>query len=158
MPVLKVDWNKNSEMNSNLQKYPTFTAGALYILTSDIVYKIISSKPKIFTKNEDQNLGIWIASLPERIEPVHDRRIQQWHVCEEDLIAKHFFSQFEDPDMTVLYDNVVHGRKFCEGFLQYYCALCYSCTDRETTWQDWGYECTKEGAYWKFEDSPYNRD
>jgi len=162
MPKLEVSWNKNADENYELPIYPVFTAGALYILSSDLIYRFISMgtthnsnrDPVLFTKNEDQNLGIWL--VPLNVNPIHDRRIQQWHVCEEDMIAKHFFRDFKDSDMRLIYKNVLLGRPLCKGFRTDVCALCYDCEGKSTDWIDWGYECRQEtGITWDYEKSPY---
>ncbi|CAG8648585.1 1196_t:CDS:2, partial [Racocetra fulgida] len=80
-----------------LPMFPPFTAGALYILSRDIISLIATDSPRIFTKNEDQNLGIWL--FPYNIKPIHDKRIQQADVCEDDMIAKHFSDSY-DPDLN----------------------------------------------------------
>ncbi|CAJ0825550.1 17940_t:CDS:2 [Entrophospora sp. SA101] len=123
-----------------LPMFPPFTAGALYILSRDILSLIVTDAPRLFTKNEDQNLGIWL--FPHNIKPIHDKRIQQADVCEDDMIAKHFSDSYEpDKSMKDIYENVVNNRRMCEGFRQRYCALCYTCWGRENHWRDWNFDC-----------------
>lgn len=133
--------NKNAAFDYPLDMFPQFTAGAMYILSRDVVSLIVTpTHNRLFTRNEDQALGVWL--FPYNIKPIHDRRIQQAHVCEDDMIAKHFSSSFEkDLDMRAMYDNVVKGRNMCQGFLQRYCALCYSCRGRSNHWRQWGFDC-----------------
>ncbi|KAF9584582.1 hypothetical protein BGW38_005936 [Lunasporangiospora selenospora] len=132
--------NKNIESAFNLKVLPPFVAGCLYILSRDIVTLLTYPGPRIFTKNEDQNIGIWLHAY--NIQPVHDRRIQQWDVCEDDMIAKHFSDAFSPQEsMHSMYKNIVDGRALCTGFRQMNCAACYSCMGRSTHWKDWGVSC-----------------
>jgi hypothetical protein len=141
IPPLKDSWNKNSDFSYELPVFPAYTAGAMYILSRDIVARIVSDGPRVYTKNEDQNLGVWL--FPYNIRPIHDRRIQQIQVCEDDMIAKHFSSGFELKDKTRydMYDNVINGRPMCQGFRQDFCAFCYPCEGRTNHWKDWNYDC-----------------
>ncbi|ORY08291.1 hypothetical protein K493DRAFT_332421 [Basidiobolus meristosporus CBS 931.73] len=142
IPPIKDLSNKNSATDYNLGRFPPYVAGALYVLSKDLVTRIVSDGPRLYTKNEDQNLGLWL--YPYNIQPKHDRRIQQNDVCEDDMIAKHFSDAFKvTPDMYAMYDNVIKGRRLCEGFKQYFCAMCYPCTGRATTWQSWGFTCDR---------------
>ncbi|KAL1922145.1 uncharacterized protein VTP21DRAFT_10787 [Calcarisporiella thermophila] len=132
--------DKNCEFDYTLPMFPPFTAGALYILSRDIIDLLVSGGPRLYTKNEDQNLGIWL--YPHNIRPIHDRRIQQADVCEDDMIAKHFSDSYEPREsMYAMYENIVSGRRMCEGFRQKYCAVCYPCRGRVNHWRDWKYDC-----------------
>lgn len=86
-------------------------------------------------------MGIWL--YPYNIRPIHDKRIQQAQVCEEDMIAKHFSQQYHESGTAIdMYNNIKAGRRLCHGFLQRHCGLCYSsCRGRENHWRDWGFEC-----------------
>ncbi|KAI7830239.1 galactosyltransferase-domain-containing protein [Gamsiella multidivaricata] len=119
---------------------PPFVAHTFYVLSRDIVTLLTYPGPRIFTRHEDQNIGLWLHAF--NIEPVHDRRIQQWDVCENDMIAKHVgdVSKRLEP-MQEMYRNVVANKPLCTGFRQDRCALCYSCYNRERHWKDLGLDC-----------------
>ncbi|KAI8089162.1 galactosyltransferase-domain-containing protein [Halteromyces radiatus] len=142
-PIRNTD-NKNNEMNYPLPIFPPYTAGALYIVSRDIVRLITGvGGPRLFVKNEDQNLGIWL--FPYNIRPIHDRRIQQIDACEEDMIAKHF-GDFGEPGaiggtMQDMLANIQQGRKMCQGFRTSVCAMCYPCHNKGTNWRDWNFDC-----------------
>ncbi|KAG0301696.1 hypothetical protein BGZ98_008124 [Dissophora globulifera] len=132
--------NKNIEHEFKLGMFPPFVAGSLYIFSRDVVTLLTYPGPRIFTKNEDQNIGIWLH--PYNIRPIHDKRIQQWDVCENDMIAKHFSDAFTPLEsMHSMYTNVKENRPACQGFRQVYCAACYSCLGRSNHWKDWGVAC-----------------
>ncbi|KAG0236992.1 hypothetical protein BGX31_003757 [Mortierella sp. GBA43] len=132
--------NKNIETHFKLGMFPPFVAGSLYIFSRDVVTLLTYPGPRLFTKNEDQNVGIWLH--PYNIKPIHDKRIQQWDVCENDMIAKHFSDAFTPLEsMHDMYKNVMDGRPLCKGFRQVYCAACYSCLGRANHWRDWGVAC-----------------
>ncbi|KAF9116765.1 hypothetical protein BGX27_011079 [Mortierella sp. AM989] len=119
---------------------PPFVANTFYVLSRDIVTLLTYPGPRIFTKHEDQNIGIWLHSF--NIKPVHDRRIQQWDVCENDLIAKHFGDSFKPLEsMQGMFQNVVEKKPLCSGYRQDRCALCYSCHGRGSHWKDQGFDC-----------------
>ncbi|CAJ0830429.1 11377_t:CDS:2 [Entrophospora sp. SA101] len=140
IPPIRNSNNKNSAFDYKLPMFPPFTAGALYILSRDILSLLVTDAPRLFTKNEDQNLGIWL--FPYNIKPTHDKRIQQADVCEDDMIAKHFSDSYEpDRSMKEMYENVINNRRMCEGFRQRFCALCYPCWGRENHWRDWNFDC-----------------
>ncbi|KAI9265573.1 galactosyltransferase-domain-containing protein [Sporodiniella umbellata] len=144
IPPIRNTENKNGELVYPLPIFPPFTAGALYILSRDVVHMIAGVKgPRMFVKNEDQNLGIWL--FPFNILPIHDRRIQQIDVCEEDMIGKHF-GDFGEPDAIggTMYDmlnNLKSGRKMCAGFKTSVCAMCYPCHGKGNHWKDWNFDC-----------------
>ncbi|ORX53962.1 hypothetical protein DM01DRAFT_1041026 [Hesseltinella vesiculosa] len=144
IPPIRDARNKNSEMDYTLPIFPPYTAGALYILSRDVVRLIAGvGGPRLFVKNEDQNLGIWL--FPFNIRPIHDRRIQQIDACEEDMIAKHF-GDFDEPGAIggTMYDminNLRQGRKMCEGFRVNVCAMCYPCHGKATNWREWNFAC-----------------
>ncbi|KAF9923096.1 hypothetical protein FBU30_006791 [Linnemannia zychae] len=132
--------NKNSDSQYKLGVFPPYVAGSLYIFSRDVVTLLTYPGPRFFTKNEDQNIGIWLH--PFNIKPIHDRRIQQWDVCENDMLAKHFSDDFKPPEsMHAMYKNVVENRPLCQGFRQVYCTACYSCIGRANHWRDWGVAC-----------------
>ncbi|KAF9187396.1 hypothetical protein BGZ50_001974 [Haplosporangium sp. Z 11] len=132
--------NKNNEEQYKLGIFPPFVAGSLYIFSRDVVTLLTYPGPRLFTKNEDQNIGIWLHAY--NIKPIHDKRIQQWDVCENDLIAKHFSDAFTPVEsMHAMYKNVIENRPLCKGFRQVYCAACYSCVGRANHWKDWGVAC-----------------
>ncbi|KFH66157.1 hypothetical protein MVEG_08258 [Podila verticillata NRRL 6337] len=132
--------NKNNDNQYNLGVFPPFVAGSLYIFSRDIVSLLTYPGPRLFTKNEDQNVGIWLH--PYNIKPIHDKRIQQWDVCENDMIAKHFSDAFQPLEsMHDMYKNVIEHRPLCQGFRQELCAACYSCFGRKNHWRDWGHAC-----------------
>ncbi|CAG8478486.1 9171_t:CDS:2 [Paraglomus occultum] len=140
IPPIQDSSNKNAAFDYKLPLFPPFTAGALYILSRDLISLIVTDTPRVFTKNEDQNLGIWL--FPYNIQPIHDKRIQQADVCEDDMIAKHFSDSYGiTRSMKDMYENVINRRRMCEGFTQTYCALCYSCGGRVNHWREWGFEC-----------------
>lgn len=142
IPPIRDKHNKNNDLAYPNAYFPPFTAGAMHILSADLVSRLAMNpqQPVFLPRNEDQALGLWLFSLLTD-EPVHDRRIQQWHVCEDDMLVKHFYRNFSDPPMERMHDNVVSGRSMCDGFLQHYCAVCYSCQGRQTNYTDWGFGC-----------------
>ncbi|KAF7730819.1 hypothetical protein EC973_001337 [Apophysomyces ossiformis] len=146
IPPIRDANNKNSEFNYPLPVFPRYTAGALYILSRDVVHMIgVGKGPRTFVKNEDQNLGIWL--YPYKMEPINDPRIQQIDACEEDMIAKHF-GDFGEPDalggtMYDMLENLKQGRKMCTGFRSSICALCYPCHGKKNHWKDWGFNCDR---------------
>ncbi|KAG9289149.1 hypothetical protein G9A89_022458 [Geosiphon pyriformis] len=124
----------------DLPVFPPFTAGSLYILSRDIVSLILTEAPRLFLENEDQSLGVWLFSY--NIKPIHDRRIQQANVCENDMIAKQFKDLYpSNKSMQEMYENVVSNRPLCEGFDKSNCAVCYSCEGRERHWHSWNFKC-----------------
>ncbi|KAI9472232.1 MAG: galactosyltransferase-domain-containing protein [Benjaminiella poitrasii] len=144
IPPIRNSENKNGELVYPLPIFPPYTAGALYILSRDVVYMIAGVQgPRMFVKNEDQNLGIWL--FPFNILPIHDRRIQQIDVCEDDMIGKHF-GDFGEPDaiggtMYDMLDNLRQGRKMCHGFKTSVCGMCYPCHGKGNHWRDWNFDC-----------------
>ncbi|SCV74715.1 BQ2448_7744 [Microbotryum intermedium] len=144
IPAIKDASNKNADFAYDLSSFPPYTAGALHILSRDLVQLIAPpDAPRLFVMNEDQNLGLWL--YPSGIRPIHDRRIQQAQVCENDMVAKHFGGQYVEPNgfgPKEMYANIVAGRKLCEGFLTRWCGVCYpSCRSRDNHWRDWGFNC-----------------
>ncbi|KAG0346299.1 hypothetical protein BG004_001961 [Podila humilis] len=138
-PITNSD-NKNSDSQYKLGVFPPFVAGSLYIFSRDVLSLLTYPGPRLFTKNEDQNIGIWLH--PYNIKPIHDKRIQQWDVCENDMIAKHFSDAFQPLEsMHDMYKNVIEHRPLCQGFRQLLCAACYSCFGRTNHWRDWGHAC-----------------
>ncbi|GAN07125.1 beta-1,3-galactosyltransferase 6-like [Mucor ambiguus] len=144
IPPIRNSENKNGELVYPLPIFPPYTAGALYILSRDIVHLVAGVKgPRMFVKNEDQNLGIWL--FPFNILPIHDRRIQQIDVCENDMIGKHF-GDFGEADaiggtMYDMLDNLRNGRKMCAGFKTSVCGMCYPCHGKGNHWKDWNFDC-----------------
>ncbi|KAG0309030.1 hypothetical protein BGZ98_005712 [Dissophora globulifera] len=63
------------------------------VFVRDIVTLLAYPGPRIFAEHEDVSIGVWLH--PFNIKPKHDRRIQQWDVCEDDMIAKHFGDTFK---------------------------------------------------------------
>ncbi|KAF9353215.1 hypothetical protein BGX34_011729 [Mortierella sp. NVP85] len=140
IPPITDPTNKNSDNLFKLGVFPPHVGGLLYFLSRDIVTLLTYPGPRYFTKNEDQNVGIWLHSY--NIKPIHDRRIQQWDVCEDDMIAKHFSDSFTPREsMHDMYKNVIEGRPLCKGFRQVVCAACYPCLGRSNHWKEWGYSC-----------------
>ncbi|KAF9439001.1 hypothetical protein BGZ76_001896 [Entomortierella beljakovae] len=135
----------NSDQNTinefdNPRIQPPFVSSTFYIFSRDIVTLLTYPGPRIFTENEDQDIGIWLHSFS--IKPQHDRRIQQWDVCENDLIAKRFGESFKPLEsMQEMLKNIVGKRPLCHGFRQNHCALCYSCYGRGIHWKDRGLDC-----------------
>ncbi|KAI7862153.1 galactosyltransferase-domain-containing protein [Spinellus fusiger] len=144
IPPIRNNDNKNGELDYTLPIFPPYTAGALYILSRDVVHLIAGvGGPRMFVRNEDQNLGIWL--FPYNIRPILDRRIQQIDVCEDDMIAKHF-GDFGEADAIggTMYDmlaNLKAGRKMCTGFKSTVCGFCYPCYGKNNHWKDWNFEC-----------------
>ncbi|KAF9286519.1 hypothetical protein BGZ68_002842 [Mortierella alpina] len=119
---------------------PPFVASTFYIMSRDIITLLTYPGPRVFTKFEDQDIGIWLHAF--NIKPIHDKRIQSWDVCEDDMIAKHFGKGFKPTEsMQDMYKNVVERRPLCDGFRQDRCAPCYPCIDRGTHWTDRGLDC-----------------
>ncbi|KAI8359277.1 galactosyltransferase-domain-containing protein [Mortierella sp. GBAus27b] len=120
--------------------FPTFVADTLYILSRDLVTLLTYPGPRMFTGHEDQNIGVWLH--PFNINPVHDRRIQQWDVCEDDMIAKRFGTMLKPLEsMHDMYNNIAQNKPLCNGFRQNRCAMCYSCINRDSHWKDQGLGC-----------------
>jgi hypothetical protein len=125
----------------DLGKFPPYTAGALHILSSDLVYALRSSLPRRYYQNEDQSLGVWL--LPFNVTPLHDPRIQQWDVCHSSMIAKHPLT----PDrMREMYGNVVRTDDMCTGFDTTRCPLCWQCPPDQAHWSTFGLDCDQYGA------------
>lgn len=128
-----------------MSSFPPYTAGALHILSHDLVQLIAppSSPSRLFVMNEDQNLGLWL--YPSGVRPIHDHRIQQAQVCEDDMVAKHFGGEYTEPSglgMRDMYKNIVEGRKQCTGLLRRWCGVCYpGCRGRDNHWREWGFAC-----------------
>jgi len=141
IPPIKNSENKNAAFDYQLPMFPPFTAGALYILSRDVVNAIVGTPgPRLYTKNEDQNLGIWL--FPYNIKPIHDRRIQQADVCEDDMIAKHFGDSYEiGGTMYDMLNNIENNKRLCAGFKTNLCALCYPCRGKANHWKDWNFDC-----------------
>ncbi|KAF9966978.1 hypothetical protein BGZ70_000518 [Mortierella alpina] len=119
---------------------PPFVAGTFYIMSRDIITILTYPGPRVFTRFEDQNIGIWLHAF--NIKPIHDKRIQSWDVCEDDMIAKHFDERFRPAEsLQDMYKNVVERRPLCAGFRQDRCAPCYPCINRGTHWTDRGLDC-----------------
>ncbi|KAG0380188.1 hypothetical protein BGX24_009702 [Mortierella sp. AD032] len=119
---------------------PPFVSNTLYTLSRDVVTLLTYPGPRIFTKNEAQNIGNWLYTFD--LKPVHDRRIQQWDVCENDMIAKRFSDSFKPLEsMEDMYKNVQEGRPLCTDFRQERCAPCYSCSNRQGHWRERGLSC-----------------
>ncbi|KAM0752414.1 hypothetical protein T439DRAFT_207542 [Meredithblackwellia eburnea MCA 4105] len=145
IPAIKDASNKNADFGFEMSTFPPYTAGALHILSRDLVQ--LAAPPtaitRLFVMNEDQNLGLWL--YPSGVRPIHDHRIQQGQVCENDMIAKHFGGQYKEEGgigLVEMYANVKAGRKMCEGFLQRWCGVCYpSCRSRDNHWREWGFAC-----------------
>src|SRR5690349_10615615 len=88
---------------------PPFVSSTLYTLSRDVVTLLTYPGPRVFTKNEAQNIGNWLYTFD--LKPVHDRRIQQWDVCENDMIAKRFSDSFKPLEsMEDMYKNLQEGR------------------------------------------------
>ena len=149
IPAIQDSSNKNADFAYELSSFPPYTAGALHILSHDLVSLVApsrsstSSSRKLFVKNEDQNLGLWL--YPTGIRPIHDHRIQQGQICESDMIAKHFGAHYKEENgigPIEMYDNLVSGRELCAGFVRSWCGVCYpSCWGKENHWRDWGFSC-----------------
>lgn len=145
IPAIKDASNKNADFSYELSSFPPYTAGALHILSHDLVTLIAprTGGSKLFVMNEDQALGLWL--YPTGIRPIHDRRIQQAQVCENDMVAKHFGGQYKEEGgigPIEMLKNLKSGRKLCDGFLQSWCGVCYgSCSKRLNHWRSWGFEC-----------------
>ncbi|CAG8474599.1 7062_t:CDS:2, partial [Ambispora gerdemannii] len=134
---------KYSDEEFDLPIFPPFTAGTLYILSRDIVSLIVTDAPRLFTQNEYQSLGIWLFSY--NIKPIHDRRIQQADVCEDDMIAKPFNDRYSSSKtMEDMYENIRNNRRLCDGFPQINCAVCYLCEGRTVDWRSWNFNCDLE--------------
>ncbi|KAG0218842.1 hypothetical protein BGX33_005797 [Mortierella sp. NVP41] len=119
---------------------PPFVSSTMYTLSRDVVTLLTYPGPRIFTKNEAQNIGNWLYTFD--IKPVHDRRVQQWDVCENDMIAKRFSDSFKPLEsMEDMYKNVIENRPLCTGFRQERCAPCYSCSNRVGHWKQRGLTC-----------------
>lgn len=141
VPPISDTKDKNRDLLYNLGKFPPYTAGALHILSSNLVRALSSTLPRRYYQNEDQSLGIWL--LPFDVTPKHDKRIQQWDVCHNSLIAKHPLSPQKMRDM---YYNVINGRDLCHGFPTKRCPLCFECTPEQVHWKTSGLLCDERGA------------
>lgn len=145
IPAISDASNKNADFSYELSSFPPYTAGALHILSHDLVTLITPpSSSRLFVMNEDQNLGLWL--YPSGVRPLHDHRIQQGQICENDMIAKHFGGQYKEPNELgprEMYANVVAGRPLCSGgYVSTWCGVCYpGCRGKENHWRDWGFAC-----------------
>lgn len=147
--------NKNADLSYPLPSFPPYPVGALYTMSfnlAEIVARVFATGRIKFTMNEDQMLGQLLQNWG--LVPSHDRRIQQWKVCQKDLIAIHYAG---GEDMQTLHRGVlVHGDP-CHGFPErtLTCPLCYhECLDN--THYDWTteWECSEQGASLKEASSP----
>lgn len=144
IPPISDPNDKNKELVYDLGRFPPYTAGALYILSSDLVHGLASDLPRRYYQNEDQSLGVWL--LPFNVTPVNDIRIQQWDVCNSNMIAKH---PLTPQRMNEMYSNVVQGRDMCQGFPTVRCPLCYECTEDQVDWRTSDLGCDPDGVYVK---------
>lgn len=110
VPPISDNSDKNKELAYELGKFPPYTAGALHILSANLVRSLSSDLPRRYYQNEDQSLGIWL--LPFNVTPIHDTRIQQWDVCHPSMIVKHPLSPER---MRIMYDNIMSNRDLCQG-------------------------------------------
>ncbi|GAA6063657.1 hypothetical protein JCM10212_004924 [Sporobolomyces blumeae] len=130
---------------------PPYTSPALEILSSDLVSLVAprNATRRLFLPDEGQSLGVWL--YPFGVRPMHDRRIQEGSVCENDLVARRFSRSPLDRlgrrndvrnAMMDMFENVQAGRKLCDGFEQNVCGTCYpSCRRRKDHWSDRGFAC-----------------
>ncbi len=140
VPPISDPSDKNREVQYEMGKFPPYTAGALHILSSDLVYGLSSSLSRRYYQNEDQSLGLWL--FPFNVTPIHDPRIQQWDVCHPALIAKHPLTPQRMRDM---YNNVILG-DMCRGFDTLRCPLCWRCSPEQSNWRGNGLDCNENGA------------
>lgn len=146
IPTIQDSSNKNADFSYSLNSFPPYTAGALHILSHNLVRYIATTQThrKLFVKNEDQNLGIWL--FPTGILPIHDYRIQQGQICSNTMIAKHFGGNYLEAGgigPVEMFENLQQGKKLCEGgFDERWCGVCWpSCLGKENHWRDWGFSC-----------------
>jgi hypothetical protein len=141
VPPISDITDKNREVVYELGTFPPYTAGALHILSANLVRSLSSALPRRYYQNEDQSLGVWL--LPFNVTPIHDKRIQQWDVCDSSMIAKHPLSPEK---MRLMYDNVVNKRDLCEGLATRRCPLCFECREDQDHWVNSGLTCDENGA------------
>jgi enamine deaminase RidA (YjgF/YER057c/UK114 family) len=144
MPPLRTLADKNADVSVPIMVFPPYTAGVLYVLSLDIIAALAKIPDPIFTLNEDQNLGIWVAQavaagLLPSITPVNDVRFQQWSVCFESQLAIH---SSPPPLMQLLHANVLSGRPLCSEHPYGRCGMCFPCSE-SLSW----FHCDEMGAH-----------
>ena len=141
VPPISDTSDKNRDLVYELGKFPPYTAGALHILSANLVRALSSALPRRYYQNEDQSIGIWL--LPFNVTPIHDKRIQQWDVCDASMIAKHPVSAAK---MRIMYENVLNKGDMCHGFPTKRCPLCFECREDQDHWVHSGLTCDENGA------------
>ncbi|KAF9580729.1 hypothetical protein BGW38_002503 [Lunasporangiospora selenospora] len=139
-PIVDPKDKKSYQQDSRHEILPPFVSGSYFTVSRDVVSLLTFPGPRLFTKHEDQDIGVWLYSYG--IKPIHDRRIQEWDVCENDLIAKRFGDGFKPREsMRPMYHNVIERKPLCTGYRQEMCAPCYPCTGRTGHWKENGLYC-----------------
>ncbi|KAF7728199.1 hypothetical protein EC973_006593 [Apophysomyces ossiformis] len=139
MPTDSKHADKSMSSDYGLSILPPFTSGTLYTVSRDVADLIITSKvPRRFVAAEDHNLAVWLFGFD--VQPIHDARIQDRDVCEEDQIAKRF-QPSDVHHMKRMYANIVSGRSQCDGFDSSACAVCYPCHGKKNDWRSSNLAC-----------------
>ncbi|KAG0192199.1 hypothetical protein DFQ28_009872 [Apophysomyces sp. BC1034] len=139
MPSDSKHADKSMSADYGLSILPAFTSGTLYTVSRDIVDLIVTSKlPRRFIAAEDHNFAVWLFGY--NIEPIHDARIQDRDVCEEDQIAKRF-SSADVQNMKRMYNNIISKQPQCAGLDSSACAVCYPCHGKKNDWRSSNLAC-----------------
>ncbi|KAI9306713.1 galactosyltransferase-domain-containing protein [Cunninghamella echinulata] len=132
--------NPKEKLNADygIPTLPAFTSGTLYTLSKNMVERIVKHhSTHRYTKREDENLAMWLFGLA--IQPIHDKRIQDIDVCNEDQIAKQFKTL---SSMETMYKNIQQQQPQCQGIqTTYQCAVCYPCFDKSDDWRSLNFQC-----------------
>ncbi|GAA5811390.1 hypothetical protein MFLAVUS_004825 [Mucor flavus] len=142
MPVEHFNPSYNMDVDYEMPILPTFTAGTLYTLSSNLVNVIANiDYPQRFITKDDINLSMWLFGFD--IQPVHDKRIQDMpEVCEESLIAKKFSYDTLEKGVKIMYNNILHHEPQCIGLnKKKKCAVCYPCHGKSNDWRSSNLEC-----------------
>jgi Galactosyltransferase/Glycosyltransferase sugar-binding region containing DXD motif/Alpha 1,4-glycosyltransferase conserved region len=136
--------DKSTEGHYPLPTLPLYCTSALYTLSYDLVHFIANAKSlrRLATfQKEDQMIGI--ALEYSGVRPLHDVRIQQWNVCEPDMIA---FSFMTSNRMIKVHAEIVSGGSPCAVpfFSTKLCPQCYNCNGLKQPSAHW--ICSSEGA------------
>ena len=142
IPPVRDYGDRNADLAVTVNTFPPYTAGVLYVLSSDVIEGILSLTSHQLSANEDQNVGLWVEAVNQKralrslggtagggnsqiVVPRHDLRMQQWSVCNEDQLTLHP----APPDlMRITLANIRSGYPMCAGSGYGTCGLCHPCS------------------------------
>ncbi|KAL0081599.1 galactosyltransferase-domain-containing protein [Phycomyces blakesleeanus] len=117
---------------------PAYTSGSLYVISHDVADWITRAKTVVrYIARDDQNLAVWL--FGHTIKPIHDPRIQENEVCEDDLLAMRVGG---GDRLQTMYGLAKQGRSQCSGGPAIRsCSVCYPCHKRSDDWRSYNLEC-----------------